>query len=87
MTEQRCKSALTQLSVKDTLQRVEAYKKDSKKQKEINAKIMEFICLDHQPLSVVDDVRLILLNHLVPRYVHQGRKYFSDVCHSGQLHE
>lgn len=75
------KSGLAQLSLKQTLQRGEPYEKDSKKQKEINSKIMEFICLDHQPLSVVDDVGFKrLVNHLDPRYVHQGRKYFTDVC-------
>lgn len=77
----KSKLALTQLSVKETLQWGEPYEKDRKKQKEINAKIMQFICLDQHPLSVVDDVRLKRrVNHLDPHYVHQGRKYFTDVC-------
>lgn len=37
--------------------------------------------MDHQPLSVMDDVGFKrLVSHLDPHYVHQGRKYFTDVC-------
>ena len=43
--------------------------------------IMEFIDLDQQSRSLVDNVGFkLLLNYLDPRYVHQGCKYFTDVC-------
>ncbi len=48
-------SALIQLSVTETLQLQQPYSEESKKPKEISAKIMEFICFDHQPLSIVED--------------------------------
>lgn len=42
---------------------------------------MEFICLDHQPLSVVGDAGFKrLVYSLDPRYTLPGRKYFTDVC-------
>ena len=51
--------------------------------KNINAKIMEFVALDNQPFSVVDDVRFCrLVEH---RYTLPSRLYFSDVALS-ELH-
>ncbi|XP_023805814.1 zinc finger BED domain-containing protein 4-like [Oryzias latipes] len=42
---------------------------------------MEFICLDHQPLSVVEDEGFQrLMSYLDSRYTLPGRKYFTDVC-------
>ncbi|KAL7392215.1 hypothetical protein ABVT39_021301 [Epinephelus coioides] len=72
---------LTQLPVTEPLQQQQPYSKTSKKPKEISAKIMEFICLDHQPLSIVEDEGFKrLMSYLDPRYILPGRKYFTDVC-------
>lgn len=72
---------LAQLTVTDSMKRKEPYSNDSKKQKELNTKVMEFICLDHQPLSVVGDAGFKrLVSSLDPRYTLPGRKYFTDVC-------
>lgn len=74
-------SSVTQLTVSETFKRQEPYSRDSKKSKEISAKIMEFIGLDQQPLSVVEDEGFRrLVTFLDPRYVLPGRKYFTDVC-------
>ena len=49
--------------------------------KALNKKIIEFIALDNQPFSVVEDVGFSrLLMHLEPRYVMPSRRYFSDVA-------
>ena len=40
---------------------------------------MEFICLDHQPLSVVEDIGFKRLdNCLGPQYTLPSPKYFTD---------
>ncbi len=49
-------ATLTQPSITDILKKHELYTPDSKKAKDITAKIMEFICIDHQPLSVTEDI-------------------------------
>ena len=42
---------------------------------------MEFMCLDHQPLSVVEDIGFkCLVNCLGPLYMLPSRKYFTDEC-------
>ena len=47
----------------------------------MNVKIMEFIVLDNQPFSVVDDVGFRrLVEHLEPWYTLSSRRYFSDVA-------
>lgn len=72
---------LTQLTVTETLQQQQPYTKNSKKPNEISAKIMEFICLDHHPLSIVEDEGFRrLMSYLDPRYTLPGCKYFTDVC-------
>ena len=72
---------LTQLTVTETYKRQQPYSNDSKKKKELNEKVMEFICLDHQPLSVVEDIGFKrLVNCLDPRYTLPSRKYFTDQC-------
>jgi hypothetical protein len=45
-----------QVQVKQSFERVRTFQRDNSKAKSINAKIMEFIALDNQPLSVVDEV-------------------------------
>ncbi len=49
-------ATLTQPSITDILTKHELYTPDSKKAKDITAKIMECICIDHQPLSVTEDI-------------------------------
>lgn len=72
---------LKQTTVLAALQSNEPYRSDSKKAKEITKKVMEFIGLDEQPLSVVQDAGFTrLLTHLEPRYKIPGRKYFTDVA-------
>ncbi|KAF3850520.1 hypothetical protein F7725_012292, partial [Dissostichus mawsoni] len=74
-------SVIHSVTVSDTFKRQEPYSRDSKKSKEITAKVMEFIGLDQQPLSVVeDDGFRRLITTLDPRYILPGRKYFTDVC-------
>lgn len=42
---------------------------------------MEFICLDCQPVSIVEDEGFWrLMSYLDSRYTIPGRKYFTDVC-------
>ncbi|KAF3851859.1 hypothetical protein F7725_005214 [Dissostichus mawsoni] len=63
------------MTVSETFKRQEPYSRDSKKSKEITAKVMEFIGLDQQPLSVVeDDGFRRLITTLDPRYI------LPDVC-------
>lgn len=53
---------------------------DSPEAPRITEKMINFIALDHQPLSVVDNSGLRnLIEHLEPRYVILGRKYVSDI--------
>lgn len=71
----------TQLTVTETLKRQQPYSNDNKRRKELNAKVMEFICLDQQPLSAVEDAGFKrLVSCLDPRYTLPGRKYLTDVC-------
>ncbi len=53
-------ATLTQPSITDILKKLYTdgplYTPDSKKAKDITAKIMECICIDHQPLSVTEDI-------------------------------
>ncbi|ROL47291.1 Zinc finger BED domain-containing protein 4 [Anabarilius grahami] len=57
------------------------YSSDHPKVKDLNDKIIEFIALDNQPFSVVEDVGFRrLMMHLEPRYAMPSRRYFSDVA-------
>ncbi|XP_073700781.1 zinc finger BED domain-containing protein 4-like [Garra rufa] len=72
---------LNQPTVSDAFKRREPYSRDSTRWKDITFRIMEFICLDEQPLSVVEDKGFRrLLSCLDPRYDPPGRKYLTDVC-------
>ncbi len=87
-------ATLTQPSITDILKKHELYTPDSKKAKDITAKIMECICIDHQPLYLLYSVSLYLrppasissqkildLNaHLEPRYKLPRRKYLTNVA-------
>lgn len=62
-----------------TIANARPYERDS--QKLINTKIMEFMGVDDQPFSVVEDTGFgRLLSHLESRHVLSGRKYFTDVA-------
>ena len=72
---------LSQLTVADALKRKEPYSSDSKRRKELNALVIEMVCLDEQPLSVVEHRGLKRLCHgLDPRYKMPGRTQLTDVC-------
>ena len=45
-----------QVQVEQSFERVRTFERDNSKAKSINAKTMEFIALDNQPFSVVNDV-------------------------------
>ncbi|XP_077315557.1 max-like protein X isoform X1 [Lithobates pipiens] len=54
---------------------------DSPKARAITDKIMEFIALDDQPFSVVEDIGFRrLMQHIEPRYSLPSRRYFADTC-------
>ncbi|KAI2655350.1 E3 SUMO-protein ligase ZBED1 [Labeo rohita] len=73
--------SLNQPTVSDAFKRREPYSRDSTRWKDITFRIMDFICLDEQPLSVVEDKGFRrLLSCLDPRYDPPGRKYLTDVC-------
>ncbi|XP_073710442.1 zinc finger BED domain-containing protein 4-like [Misgurnus anguillicaudatus] len=56
------------------------FSRDSEKAKAINDKVIEFIVLDDQPFSVVEDLGFRgLVQHLEPRYTLPSRRFFSDV--------
>lgn len=79
--EQDSAKKLTQLSVTEALPRQQPYSKEVKKYKEISTRVMEFICLCHQPLSIVESAGFKrLLSYMDPRYSVPSRKYFSDIC-------
>ncbi|KAI4903953.1 hypothetical protein NFI96_023418, partial [Prochilodus magdalenae] len=74
------KPATTQ-PIDELLQKSKKFDKNSPKATAITAKVMEFIALDDQPFSVVEDVGFRrLLEHLEPRYTIPSRRYFSDVA-------
>ncbi|XP_051811092.1 zinc finger BED domain-containing protein 4-like [Acanthochromis polyacanthus] len=61
--------------------KAKAFNSDHPKVKEINKKIIEFIALDNQPFSVVEDAGFRrLMMHLEPRYAMPSRRFFSDVA-------
>ncbi|QQP36332.1 Uncharacterized protein FKW44_021398, partial [Caligus rogercresseyi] len=74
-------AASTTPSVTDMFERSRKFNKDSTKAKGITDKIMEYMALDDQPFSVVEDVGFRrLLQHIEPRYTLPSRRYFADVC-------
>ncbi|XP_073671353.1 zinc finger BED domain-containing protein 4-like [Paramisgurnus dabryanus] len=68
-------------SVADFLEKAKKFANDSAKAKGITKRIMEFIALDDQPFSVVEDVGFRrLIDYIEPRYTIPSRRHFSDVC-------
>ena len=75
------KDELQQQTLETAFQRREKFPKDSPKATKITDKIVEFIVLDDQPLSVVENVGFRrLMEHLEPRYSLPGRKYISETA-------
>ncbi len=68
-------------SVVDVFEKARMFPSDGVKAKGITQKIMEFIALDDQPFSVVEDVGFRrLIEHIEPRYVMPSRRHFSEMC-------
>ncbi|XP_052393278.1 zinc finger BED domain-containing protein 4-like [Carassius gibelio] len=75
------KDELQQQTLETAFQRRDKFTKDSQKATKITDKIVEFIVLDDQPLSVVENVGFRrLMEHLEPRYCLPGRKYISETA-------
>ncbi|XP_049326832.1 zinc finger BED domain-containing protein 4-like [Astyanax mexicanus] len=67
--------------IDELLQKSKKFDRNSPKATAITAKVMEFIALDDQPFSVVEDIGFRrLVEHLEPRYTIPSRRYFSDVA-------
>lgn len=63
-------TTLKQPTLSETLKRKEKLSDSSEKAKKITAKIAEFIALDDQPLTVIENVGFRrLMEHLEPHYV------------------
>ena len=70
-----------QLTLTDAFQRRNKFPKESLKALAITQKVLEFIVLDAQPMSVVEDEGFRrLLEHLEPRHCLPSRKYFSETA-------
>ena len=70
-----------QLTLTDAFQRCNKFPTESLKALAIIQKVLEFIVLDAQPMSVVEDEGFRrLLEHLEPRYSLPSRKYFSETA-------
>ncbi|XP_055063027.2 zinc finger BED domain-containing protein 4-like [Misgurnus anguillicaudatus] len=77
----QARPSLTQPSMKSVILRNQSYSRDSPKAQAITKKVMEFIVLDDQPFSVVEDQGFRrLMAHMDPRYTLPSRRYFSDVA-------
>ncbi len=68
-------------SVADVFEKARKFPSDGVKAKGITQTIVEFVALDDQPFSVVEDVGFRrLIEHIEPRYVMPSRRHFSEVC-------
>uniref|UniRef100_A0A8C5LQ09 BED-type domain-containing protein n=1 Tax=Leptobrachium leishanense TaxID=445787 RepID=A0A8C5LQ09_9ANUR len=68
-------------SVATLFQKITKFTSDSPKAHEITEKVMEFIALDDQPFSVVEDIGFRrLMQHIEPRYTLPSRRYFAETC-------
>ncbi len=77
----KAESTVKQLTLVDALQRRDKLPAGSVKATNIKEKVMEFIVLDSQPLSVVENEGFRrLVEHLEPRYSLPSRKYFSETA-------
>ncbi|KAF7655808.1 hypothetical protein LDENG_00050510 [Lucifuga dentata] len=87
------KKCVPQQTLLETFQRCEKLPPDSNKAKIITEKVVEFVGLDDQPLSVVENVGFWhLIEHLEPRYTspkstfHLRNGYPKQVQASVQIH-
>lgn len=70
-----------QQSLEASFKQREKFSKDSQRAIKIIDKIVEFIVMDDQPLSVVENEGFhCLIEHLGPRYSLPGRKYISETA-------
>lgn len=68
-------------SVANVFEKATKFPSDCAKAKGITQKIMEFIALDDQPFSVIEDMGFRRLNeHIEPRYALPSIQQFSDMC-------
>lgn len=80
-TSTKKKSEPRQQSLQETILKREKLPTESKKAKVITEKVIEFILLDDQPLSVVENVGFRrLVEHLEPRYQLPNRHFISDMA-------
>lgn len=71
----------TQTSIDTAFEKAKQLPPDSAKAKQITNKVMEFIALDDQPFSVVEDVGFrSLIKFMEPRYTLPSRRHFAEVC-------
>lgn len=68
-------------TVADVFEKARKFSSDGAKAKGITQKIMEFIALNDQLFSVVQDVGFRrLIKHIEPHYAMPSRRHFSDMC-------
>ncbi|XP_056391730.1 zinc finger BED domain-containing protein 4-like isoform X2 [Hyla sarda] len=68
-------------SIATAFERVKKFANDSAKAQDITEKLIEFIALDDQPFSVVEDIGFRrLLGHIEPRYTLPSRRYLAETC-------
>ncbi len=66
--------------IQQAFENSKSFSRDNEKAKAINDKVMEFIAVDDQPFSVVENPGFRkLIAHLEPRYTLPSRRFFSDV--------
>lgn len=66
-------------SVATLFEKTKKFEEDSVKARGITEKVMEFIALDDQPFSVVEDIGFRrLIQHIEPRYTLPSRRYFAE---------
>ena len=71
----------TQMLIDTAFEKAKQLPTDSAKAKQITSKVMEFIALDDQPFSVVEDVGFrSLMKFMEPRYTLPSRRHFAEVC-------
>ncbi|XP_073344212.1 LOW QUALITY PROTEIN: uncharacterized protein [Pagrus major] len=70
----------TQTLIDTAFEKAKQLPTDSAKAKQITSKVMEFIALDDQPFSVVEDVGFrSLMKFMEPRYTLPSRRHFAEV--------
>ena len=69
-----------EVPIQQAFEKCKNFSRDSGKAKAINERVMEFIALDDQPFSVVENTGFRnLIAHLEPRYTLPSRRFFLDV--------